>query len=246
MIIEWRDPENKYPVKIKKEKTRIILDWLLEFRFSSFDILAKRINSTKTNSNRFFNALINEEVIKVFKNVHTDNTRYVMLWSNGVEYLKSWGRDTEKAVTRIQKMGRYGQILHDIGVQQCALRKMQKATEVIWDRNITWQEKPDLLIKSNKGYWAALEYERWRKDKKRIYISLSNHIHWLREGKHKGVIYTFDQDSDLEHYKKIWLETEWPLYARNAKNGKIESTGESLKISKSDPIRKGFIFEKNS
>ena len=47
MLIEKRDTSLKYPKAIKEEKTRLVLDWLLEFRFSSIDLLAKRIGSNE-------------------------------------------------------------------------------------------------------------------------------------------------------------------------------------------------------
>ena len=39
MRIERRDPTLTYPRPIREEKRRLVLDWLLEFQFSSVDLL---------------------------------------------------------------------------------------------------------------------------------------------------------------------------------------------------------------
>lgn len=169
MLIEQRDTSLKYPKAIKEEKTRLVLDWLLEFRFSSIDLLAKRISSNSVNSNRFFNSLLRDGVIQAFKNVHTKNERYVMLTTAGLSYLEVLGRDISKSTTRVQHLGRYSQIIHDMAVQYAVLNRIDQFKEVIWDRHIDLpehQEKPDAILLSPKGYWVALEYERWRKDTK--------------------------------------------------------------------------------
>ena len=46
MRIVHRDPSLKYPRAIYREKQQLVLDWLLEFRFSSFALLAQRLGLT--------------------------------------------------------------------------------------------------------------------------------------------------------------------------------------------------------
>jgi hypothetical protein len=53
MLIEPRDRSLKYPRAIKQDKLRLVLDWLLEFRFSSLDVLAQRIVSRVNYHVRF-------------------------------------------------------------------------------------------------------------------------------------------------------------------------------------------------
>src|SRR5690606_20062500 len=54
MIVESRNPDLKYPRHVREEKVMLVLDWLLEFRFSSIPILAARLGQTAVNANRFF------------------------------------------------------------------------------------------------------------------------------------------------------------------------------------------------
>lgn len=245
MLIEKRDTSLKYPKAIKEEKTRLVLDWLLEFRFSSIDLLAKRIGSNAVNANRFFNALLSDGVIQSFKNVHTKNERYVMLTSAGLAYLEVQGRDISKATTRVQHLGRYSHIIHDMAVQYAVLNRLYQFEEVIWDRHIDLpehQEKPDVIMRSPRGYWVALEYERWRKDTKRIYISFMNHSAALEAKLYAGVFYLFDRAADHLHYKKLFDAEEWPRYKRERKSGRIKHLDSTFKPDDVKNLRKCFVF----
>lgn len=246
MLIERRDSELKYPKAIKDEKTRLVLDWLLEFRFSSIDLLAKRLGSNSVNSNRYFNALLKDGVIQAFKNVHTKNERYVMLTRAGLSYLEVLGRDISKATTRVQHLGRYSHIIHDMAVQYAVLNRVAQFEEVIWDRHIELperQEKPDALLRSPRGYWVALEYERWRKDKKRIYISFMNHANALSEKLYAGVFYLFDKDADHKYYQRLFDAEVWPRYKRDRKSGRVSQLNSTFKPDEIKNLRKCFVFE---
>ena len=184
MLIEHRDKRLKYPRAIKQEKIRLVLDWLLEFRFSSIDLLARRLGSNAIYLNRFFNSLLADGYIQSFINVRTNNCRYVMLTLDGVAFLEVLGRDVSRATTKAHKLGRYTYILHDLSVQHAVLNRLNQFTEVIWDYHIHLpghSEKPDVLLRSPRGYWVALEYERWRKDSRRIYMSFMAHTHALTQ-----------------------------------------------------------------
>ena len=66
MIVEERDLSLTHPWLVNKDKIKIVLDWLLEFHFSTIDLLAERIGQKKTNANRFFNKLISDGLVQVF------------------------------------------------------------------------------------------------------------------------------------------------------------------------------------
>ena len=57
MRIEHRDPTLKYPRAIREDKRRLVLDWLLEFQFSSVEFLAQRLGLTYHGSYKFFRSL---------------------------------------------------------------------------------------------------------------------------------------------------------------------------------------------
>ena len=62
MKIEQRDETLTYKRAIKADKVRLVLDWLLEFRFSSLDFLAKLLGSRADFMFDFFNRILNREV----------------------------------------------------------------------------------------------------------------------------------------------------------------------------------------
>lgn len=248
MIIEHRDPNLKYPRAIKDEKIRLVLDWLLEFRFSSIDILAARIGHTPTNANRFFNGLLKDGVIQSFKNVHTKNQRYVMITSAGVSYLEAFGRDVTRAITRVSNLGRYSQIIHDLSVQAIVLRQITNYVEVVWDKYISFggqHNRPDAVLrqfKDDSNHWHAIEFERWRKDRKRIFMSFVNHAKHFEKKYYVGVYYVFQSKADCSYYKKLFDEKEWPQYERKSKSGQIQSLNYNFNPDTVKNLRKRFAF----
>ena len=66
MRIERRDPTLTYLRTIREEKHRLVLDWLLEFQFSSVDLLAQRLGLTYHGSYKFFRALIKRHYSGVY------------------------------------------------------------------------------------------------------------------------------------------------------------------------------------
>lgn len=247
MKIENRDNSLTYNFAIKRDKTKLVLDWLHEFRFSSIDIIAKRIGAVKTNyTSRFIKLLIDEGLIRTFTNVHTSNCRYVMLTAEGVSYLESLGRDVSRANTRVQQLGHYSKILHDIGIQEAVLERLEGYDEVIWDKNIQLDgfklnEHPDALMHSTRGFWVALEYERWRKEQRRIYISFMNHVRALTEKKYNGVYFIFNKEVDRDYYQKLFDQAEWPRFKRE-ESGRIKSLSTTFKPDEVQNLRRCFVF----
>ncbi len=75
MRIERRDPTLTYPRAIREDKRRLVLDWLLEFQFSSVELLAQRLGLTSHSSYKFFRALLDDQLIQHVKSVHTHQGR---------------------------------------------------------------------------------------------------------------------------------------------------------------------------
>jgi len=245
MIVKFRDESLKYTMDIKKEKINLVLEWLLEFRFSSVDLLARRLNTDMGNSYRFFNSLVKDGVIMKFKNVHTRNNTYLMLTTTGVSYLEGEGVCVKNAVTRVSNLGKYSNIIHDMAVQEAALKRIKNYKEIIWDRNIELEgseEKPDLLLKKDNGTVVALEYERWRKDRKRIFRTFFVHAKRLMNKEYRGVYYVFDKKIDMAYYEKMFNERVWNMYKREKKTGRIQPLNESFEPDKIENLRKCFIF----
>ena len=156
----------------------------------------------------FFNRILNRDgVMQKFTNAHASHGRYVMLTSAGLSVLESHGRDVSGAITDPDRLSRYSRILHDMASQYAVLKRLDDYTEVIWDHHLDYVEKsrrPDALLKNAAGSRLALEYERWRKDRKRIYMAFYRHVQALRKGQWDRVCYVFDQAVDHGHYEMLF------------------------------------------
>jgi hypothetical protein len=246
MLIKKRDRALKAPLAIRDDKILLVLDWLLEFRFSTVEILSERIESNSINTNRFFNRLESIGFIKFFSNVHTSGKRFLMLTTSGASFLEGHGRDISRASTRVQNLGKYSQVAHDIGVQKLVLLNIDGYAEVVWDRHIDMPkgiDRPDFILRPDTGnYWVAFEYERWRKERKRIYYSLNNHASALTAGVYRGVYFVFQESSDCAYYKKCYEELEWPEFERVKSSGRLRPLSRSLKPDGIKNLRKCFVF----
>ncbi|MYC26460.1 MAG: hypothetical protein F4X63_00460 [Nitrospira sp. SB0662_bin_26] len=245
MRIERRDPTLKYPRAIREEKLRLVLDWLLEFQCSSVELLARRLGLTHQSSYKFFRALLDDQIIQQFKSVYTNRARYLMLTKAGVGLLQVAGRDVAHAHTQSSRLNRYAHLLHDLAVQAAVLKRLGHYDEVIWDKHIQIPdqfEKPDALLHSPKHYWVAVEYERWRKEQKRIYLSFMNHARALIKRHYSGVYYLFDREPDLVHYQTLFEAREWPEYHYHRKTGKITPAGTHFQPDAIERLRDCFLF----
>ena len=245
MRIEQRDLAITYTRAIRDDKRRLVLDWLLEFRFSSVDLLAQRLGSTTHSSYDFFRSLLKQHLIKEFKNVYTHQARYLMLAKAGVDLLQVAGRDVAHAHTQTSRLNRYAHLMHDLAVQRAVLKRLDHYDEVIWDKHINIPEqfeKPDALLHSTKNYWVALEYERWRKEHKRIYLSFMNHARALIKRHYSGVYYLFDREADLVHYQTLFAAQAWPEYHYNRKTGNITPAGTHFQPDTIERLRDCFLF----
>lgn len=245
MRIEHRDPTLTYPQAIYHEKRRLVLDWLLEFRCSSSELLARRIKSTPATAYPFFRSLKRQGLVHEFCTVYTGPQRFLMLTRTGVGALDLAGRDTSSAMFHPHRLERYAHILHDLAVQAAVLNRLDRYDEVIWDQHIQIPgqfAKPDALLHSPKGYWVALEYERSRKERKRIYLSFRTHAKALLNRHYGGVYYLFDRKSDCSYYQTLFAAPDWPEYHHNRKTGKITSTHRDFKPDSVQNLRRVFRF----
>ncbi|EAT10685.1 hypothetical protein HF888_16300 (plasmid) [Bermanella marisrubri] len=249
MIVHKRDADLKYPLAIKEEKTKLVLSWLLEFRFSTFEVLAGRLGQPVANANRFFNSLLDDGFIRTFKNSMVPNTRFVMLTSKGGERLSILLGEEVRPYTRLSTFAKSTKIAHDLSVQFMVLRWIDDVDEVVWDHNIAGvhelpsYSRPDALMKSTKGFWWALELERTRKSESRVFFSLYNHVLNIRNGCYVGVRYVFNSHAVCDFYRKVFEQDAWPLFDRDGRSGRLKRTSGFFKPSNVKNIDKIFDFK---
>ena len=244
MKLRNRDPNLKNGVQIRMDKMLLVLDWLLEFGCSSYPILARLLDSPSAgHQSRFFNSLIEDELVMEFRNTHTAHTRLIHLRKGGVDILRSLGRNVQGAKTRTSWMGHYSTILHDLGVQNCVLNRACQYRDVIHESRMGWEGyRPDaILYNEQDDYWSALEYERSRKSHLRVYESFLGNWKHIEAGRFSGVIYTFHRELDMKNYQKLFAEPEWPVTQRKV-DTKVADTGRVVRGDKLAAIKKRFAF----
>lgn len=254
MKIRFRDPTLSYPIAIRDDKTLIVLEWLLEFRFSTYDVLSSRIDSNSTNSNRFFRMLVERKMIKSFKSAYATGRKFVMLDLNGIGFLESKGRPVGKAVTRESRLGNYSNLMHDIAIQNIVLEAINSRrseevhyVEVLWDRNIDNLDndvRPDAMLKTSKGKIVCFEIERFRKELRKVYYKYRLHAESILEGRYNGVFYFFLNKSDKIYYERLAGEDSWPFVVKDKKaRGKLtQKTKGYIPSEKSRTLHKCFSF----
>ena len=245
MHIEHRDPTLKYPHAVREEKTLLVLGWLLEFRWSSFELLATRLGMRSKTSYKFFRALVEEGLIQIFKSDPANIARCFLLTRRGATQLQEAGRDISHAHTSLTGVTHDAAIVHDLAVQAAVLRRLHQYDEVIWKHHIILPEpfeKPDVLLRSPQGAWVVLDYERWRKDDSRIYITFRNHAEAIMNKHYRGVYLLFDRPADLERYRILFDAEDWPEYDFNRKKGTITALTTTFTPDIVPNLRHCFVF----
>lgn len=223
MHIEHRDPTLKYPHAVREEKTLLVLDWLLEFRRSSFELLATRLGMPTQTAYKLFRALEDDGLLQAFKSVQANDARCFLLTRSSASMLQEAGRDISHAHTSLAGMTRDPEIVHDLAVQAALLRRLEHYVEVIWKPQILLPasyDKPDVLLWSPQGVWVALDYERRRKADARIYLTFRSHAKALMHHHYRGVLLLFDRQVHLDHYRTLFDAETWPEYDYHRKKGR--------------------------
>ena len=245
MRIVHRTRALNYPRAIYREKQQLVLDWLLEFRFSSFPLLAQRLGLTCQSSYKFFRSLRDNGLVQRFTHDHYNHEQYYMLTRAGAVFLDEAGRDSANACTSPSRLIRYPYIMHDLAVQQAAISRLDNYTEVISEHHIIIPEpfhRPDMLMRNPKNFWLAFEYERSRKQTKRIFISFNNHAKAIINKHYHGTYFLFDRESDMAYYRKLFDSKEWPKYNFNRSTGKLTPKDTPFQPDTVTNLRKCFLF----
>ena len=245
MRIVRRNRALKYPRAICREKRQLVLDWLLEFRFSSFALLAQRLGLTCQSSYKFFRLLRKNGLVQRFTHDHYNHEQYYMLTRAGAVFLHEAGRDIANACPAPSRLIRYSYIMHDLAVQQAAIRRLDHYTEVISEHHITIPKpfhRPDMLMRNARGFGVAFEYERTRKQTKRIFNSFNNHARAIIKKHYHATYFLFDRESHRAYYQNLFDSPEWPEYKVNRQTGKIFTLYETFKPDTVTNLRKCFRF----
>lgn len=185
--------------RVRTEKERKILFFLLEERFSMTPVLAQLLKMTPNGTQRILNRMEAQEVIKA----HTIDFE-LSAWSQKIWGLTPKGlllvNDKNESI-KFFEVGRIKPItmMHSIALQRAKAialgngwGKWISSSKMLQNANLshlTWLQVPDAVAISPKGRKIAIELERTVKTPKRYVEILANYAEMLASNVVAEVIY---------------------------------------------------------
>jgi hypothetical protein len=185
--------------RVRTEKERKILFFLLEERFSITPVLAQLLKMTPNGTQRILNRMEAQEMIKA----HTIDFE-LSAWSQKIWGLTPKGlllvNDKNESI-KFFEVGRIKPItmMHSLALQRakaialgCGWNNWISSTKMLQSANLsrtTWMQVPDAVAMSPKRRKIAIELERTVKTPKRYVEILANYAEMLSSGIIVEVIY---------------------------------------------------------
>lgn len=185
--------------RVRTEKERKILFFLLEERFSMTPVLAQLLKMTPNGTQRILNRMEAQEMIKA----HTIDFE-LSAWSQKIWGLTPKGlllvNDKNESI-KFFEVGRIKPItmMHSLALQRakaialgCGWNDWISSTKMLQSANLsrtTWMQVPDAVAMSPKRRKIAIELERTVKTPKRYVEILANYAEMLSSGIIVEVIY---------------------------------------------------------
>ena len=235
------ETESQYAVR-----QRLIVSWLIEFRFTTWPVAIELLGLQKSNGYRFLQKLQRAGDIEPVQGNLGD--RLMVLTRQGFKNAVrgSYAPPGRTRTTKRQLQGSV-QLHHDINVQLAAIRRMRGSEQTIVSVSGTGKLgdtkqalRPDALIKyaaeycesaAEEEYYAvieAIEFERTAKSRGRVYGMLGAYHRAMKDGLCNRVLLTFNDESVRNFYNSAMIEDEWPVVVKT-KPGQVKKTGHSYK-----------------
>lgn len=231
-----------------KEKTKIILSWLLEFRVSSLQILSARIGLPPTSTTRFFKLLLERNIIERIKVFNSDRRDLVILGTEGHKILGTSSLESAAEINRVRKYTKKKTIAHDLEAQKAVLKLLWQTMEVVSDFNVKINKKtPDALLyrwnsDAKQVRACAVEMEKTAKGSKAIYFFFNTYLEILDSGEITDVYVFFSHEDDLKTYRRYFDRELWPTTGHKRLKRNIVPTTVMKTVAKDDWRRARFKF----
>lgn len=241
MLIKSR-PEKLSNAERNKEKTLRTLQWLLEFRISSIEILSATLGLEPNGASRFFKHLIDQHLIERVKATYCDKRDLVILGYRAATYLEGDTRDFTSDIAKARRMKSKDDLNHHLEVQKAVLRLLPQAMEVISEFNIELEGKrPDALVLIGNSV-LAMEMEKTHKSKKTVHLIFQQYLKLISSGHVACVYFFFSKKEDRERYQRYFAEEDWNEAYINTKKKLTKLTGNTIHIAADHWIRKKRVF----
>ena len=236
-----------------KEKTFLVLLWVLELRVASMEVLAARLGLSPNQSTRFFKKLLAGNILERTKVAHSYKRDLVILGPQAYKMLESSNIDYATELTRVRRYTQSKTIQHDFEVQKAALKMLPRAMEMISHFNIrTTEKKPDLLVfrwnpSTERVVVVAVEMEKSGKNPDGRYWMFKKYRELIGAGVFDEVRFFFSNPDNMRDYIASFSKEAWPATVekeiRTKKGTKIVPATGFIHVKKDDPIRSLFSFE---
>jgi hypothetical protein len=193
-----------------REKTEIILNWLVKFHYSNAAILMTLLGLHHPANLAYFRKLVEKGLLKSV-DISTVKRPVLMLSAAGLSMLENnplttqYNYDDRRIAASLTR--------HHLAVQVAVLKRRDQWESVIPERLIraVGKKMPDsLLVKEDIR--TALEIELNYKSKQQIYLGFIDHVRAIRDNKYARVEYIFTDKTMRDYYQRMFEEAEWPIY----------------------------------
>lgn len=241
MLIKSR-PADLTNVARNKEKTRLVLEWLLEHRFSSIEFLAATLGLEPNGVSRFINQLKEDGLIESLNPKKYKKRGLVILGPRAARFLEGETRDFTADITKGRRMEYNAELHHALQIQKALLKYLPTALEIISEYNIKKMiKRPDALVFQENSL-IAIEFEDSGKFRKTTQLIFQVYIDMIKSGQVSEVHFHFSNVKTCENYKKWFNEIDWFEGEIRTKKKTSKLTGSTLYTPADHWIRDRFKF----
>ena len=232
------------PREREKQKISIIYEWLLEFHYSTRQVLLKRLGLVTHLHKPYFDSLEAKGILKQIKTFEIKSKHIYLLTTQGEKLaLAVHGHKADYMAGH--KRVKYNALRHDLAVQNYVIKLLPTHDSFIAERYIPtveleYHKKPDACVIID-GKKRMLEIELSPKSVNRIYVAFTTHAEAISKGFYDEVIYVFPNDTLRKYYFKYFLMELWPSYVRNERGVWVRVFEKSVNIDQLG-VRGRFTF----
>ena len=200
------------------EKCQFVVQWLLEFNYSTARVLSHALGLQRASQSRFFVSLRKSRLVQVVQ---------VPFLFEQVYFLSRQGK--EMAAMLSDKAERYrmtrtkvlsSMVRHNLSVQ-CAVISRSALTLPFdfrgeLDLDLPNLKRPDAII-SHGTRFVALEVELTQKTLPRIFLGFQTHLENMKAGHYDTVEYIFPDQALQRRYEARFATPDWPLYTSSVR-----------------------------
>ncbi len=228
----------------QKEKLNIIYEWLLEFHYSTRQMLLQRLGLATHLHKKYFASLEEKGILKKTE-VFQIKSKFIYMLTTSGERLALEKHGEKKEYLTGHKRIKHNALRHDLAVQNYVIKMLPDHECFIGERyienfNLGYNKKPDACLCVG-GIRRMLEVELTPKSVDRIYVALSTHARALSQGLYDEVIYVFPTKTLRNYYLKYFMMDEWPLLEKNGRGNWLRNPDFNLNIDQFG-VREAFRF----